>query len=100
MSFRWKSADRRDKTEPAIRAVFEAHGWSWQSLSVRGGPDAVVGAPGGRLALIEVKTGKGKLQASQIAWRASWRGPEPILLRTPEEALAWLAGMTPKGDNL
>ena len=91
MSFRYRNADRRDIAEPDIRAVFEAHGWSWQSLSIRGGPDAVVGASGGRLALIEVKTGKGKLRPGQIAWAASWRGPAPVLLRTPEEALAWLA---------
>ena len=91
MSFRYRNADRRDIAEPDIRAVFEAHGWSWQSLSIRGGPDAVVGASGGRLALIEVKTGKGKLRDSQIAWVASWRGPAPILLRTPKEAQKWLA---------
>ena len=96
MSFRGRR-DRRDKAEPAIKAVFLAHGWSWCPLSVTGGPDAVVGASGGRLALVEVKTGSARLRASQEAWRASWKGPQPVVLRTPEEAEAWL--MTPNEDK-
>lgn len=83
-----RRAARRDASEPEIRRLFEAAGWSWQPLSIEGGPDALVGAYGVVLLTVECKTGTAKLRASQEVWHANWKGPKPSIVRTAEEAMA------------
>jgi len=55
----------------------------------RGFPDLVVGY-GGVTYLVEVKN-RSTLRRSQRAFREQWRGGEIVLLRSPEEAVQWLA---------
>lgn len=58
----------------------------------RGGPlDAIIGHKGDNL-LIEVKTARGKLRASQRAFLAKWRGTA-FVIRSVEEGLRVL-GLT------
>ena len=76
-------------------------------------PDLLVGHRG-RTFLIEVKHapgprggthrsgnksrgGDGVLTADQLAWWSAWRGAPPVIVRTPEEALAAI-GVVPNLD--
>ena len=57
----------------------------------RGGPlDAIIGRRQ-RTYLVEVKTARGKLRASQKAFLAGWRG-HAVVVRTVKEALAAVIG--------
>lgn len=59
----------------------------FDAADVGGGfPDLVVGFRG-RTYLLEVKRAKGKLRASQVAFRDSWRGGPLVVVRTAAEAL-------------
>ena len=84
---------RRDASEPAIIAVFKAAGWSVQQLHIPGGPDLLLGAHG-TAHLAEVKSGKAKLREGQDTWHQRWRGSPVRVLRTPEDALAWVRETT------
>jgi hypothetical protein len=88
-----RRAPRRDSNEADIREALEAAGATWQALSIKGGPDALVGYQG-RSCLIEVKQAKGKLRETQTAWHQKWRGSPVQVLRTPDEALALLRQLT------
>jgi hypothetical protein len=85
---------RVDSSQAAIKATLERLGWVVRDLSHagRGVPDLLVAsAQTGRTAVIECKVpgGRGKrLRESQEAWRAGWPG-EYVVMRTPEDALAW-----------
>ena len=90
----YRRAPKRDASEPAIRQVLERCGFRWQSLSMPGGPDALV-ARGGRMWLIECKSitadqRQGRLRPNQARWHAEWTGPAPVLLRSADEAIAWV----------
>lgn len=86
-----RRAPRRDANERAIIETLERLGWCVQPLSGRGVPDLLLckgtGGPGTSWALAEVKARKGVLTPDQIAWRKSWRGPEPFILRSIDDAL-------------
>jgi hypothetical protein len=51
-----------------------------------GAPDLLVGRAG-RTYLLEIKSGGGRLSASQFAWHRRWRGAPVVVVRTIEEAL-------------
>lgn len=80
---------KRDGNEAEIVNVLEGGGFCVDRINGTGIPDLLVGKCA-RMWLIEVKRrGKG-LTPAQIAWRARWRGPAPITLRSVEEALTWI----------
>jgi hypothetical protein len=51
-----------------------------------GRPDLLVGFRGETF-LIEVKTAKGRLEDSQVAWHSEWRGRPAVVVRDEFEAL-------------
>jgi hypothetical protein len=88
-----RTAAKRDLAEPAIIEALTACGLVVTQLSAKGVPDLLVfdprriGFSKDRWQLIEVKTGNGKLTDDEKAWWAR-QGIEPIIARTPSEALA------------
>lgn len=100
-----RRAARRDESEPEIVLALEAVGATVQRLSATGVPDLLVGWRRG-MWLLEVKLpltpraavqpgrhlgskgGVGDMTADQVAWWRAWRGPTPVVVRTPAEALA------------
>jgi hypothetical protein len=103
-----RRAARRDDNEVEIVRALEAAGASVTYLSAEGCPDLLVGYAG-RTVLLEVKQplgpkggnvgrgrgasrvsagGDGTLSADQLAWWQAWKGSPPVIVRTPEEALA------------
>lgn len=77
-----------DKNQPEIVAVFRAMGCSVQHLHAVGAgcPDLLIGLNGTNI-LVEVKTAKGKLEATQEVWHRDWRG-QVCVVRTVAEAQA------------
>lgn len=73
---------RLDANHQAIRDALEQAG---ASVDPRCPADLLVGFRG-RNYLLEVKTSKGKLRASQETFRAGWRGHYAVV-RSVEEAL-------------
>lgn len=100
-----RRAAKRDESEGPIVQALEAVGATVQRLSAEGVPDLLVGWRG-RMWLLEVKLpltkrgavqpgrslkhkgGRGDMTAAQVAWWAWWKGPPPVVVRTPMEALA------------
>lgn len=97
---------RRDDCEKNIVKALEAAGATVTKLDGKGVPDLLVGFRG-RTILIECKDpddgarnsrGRGGrkvnnalgLRESQWAWFQEWRGTAPIVVTTPEEAIASL----------
>jgi hypothetical protein len=80
----WRRYTRRDANEPELVAAAEALGATWQPLSIRGGPDGMIGVLG-RVAFVENKVGKGKLRETQRKWHSWWKGPEVHVIRTVED---------------
>lgn len=89
---------RRDDCEAHIVVALRAVGASVQSLSETGCPDLLVGYRGVTY-LLECKDAHGRagkghrrttsgLRASQDDWFGRWKGAAPIVVTTPEEALA------------
>lgn len=87
--YRRASGGRRDTAEPAIIERLQMLGASVVQLSGTDVPDLAVGFRG-ITALAEVKTGKAKRQKGQETLAKLWRGAPVALLRTPEDAQAWL----------
>lgn len=92
----YRRAARRDQSEAAIVEAFRAAGCHVLRHSATGEPDLIVWRGDGRfLALVEVKRtrahgdrqGRATLTPAQVKWRASWGGPAPIRVETPEQAL-------------
>lgn len=85
-------ARRTDATHREVVDALVACGCSvapWRNLA--GCPDVVVGVPGTPGAwLVEIKQAKGKLRASQLQWQAAWRGGPVVVLRSADEAIAWV----------
>lgn len=81
-------AARRDTSEAGIVARLRALGATVTPLDGNGVPDLLVSYKA-RWGVAEVKTGPGKLRASQIDWARRQRASCPVL-RTPEDAEAWL----------
>jgi hypothetical protein len=82
---------KRDRTHTEIVAALKAAGRTVVELHRVGGgvPDLLASWPGG-VVLLEVKDGKNRLEATQEAFRASWRGPRGslVVVRSVTEALA------------
>ena len=77
---------RRDGNEKAIVDALEAQGFHVDRVSGKGIPDLIV-SKAGQVWFVEIKMPKAKLKPTQVAWRAAYRGPAPILLRSVEDAL-------------
>lgn len=86
-------AQRRDNSEAGIIARLRAFGATVTQIDGRNVADLLV-AYKGSWGVAEVKTGRAKLKPGQEAWRASQAAPVAIL-RTPEEAEAWLRSWHP-----
>lgn len=86
--------NKRDESEPEIVSALEQYGFSVVRLDKP--VDLLVGFRG-RCWLIEAKTGAkgyGKgLNDNQVAFAATWNGPEIVILRNQAEALNWAAGI-------
>lgn len=96
---------RRDEAEPGIVAALVMAGASVHRLSAKDAPDLLVGWKGRNL-LMEVKTPRKAPSAppkrrkagpapdprteGQLRWAALWRGSSPVVVTTPQEALAVL----------
>lgn len=91
-------AARRDNAEQLIvDVILFTKECSVARLSGKDITDTIVGR-GGVNFLIEIKTGRGKLQAGQLKFRDNWQG-QWGMARTPEEALTIL-GYSPVEINL
>ena len=89
---------RRDANEPAIVEALQAQGFTVDRISGKGIPDLLV-SKAGRLWLCEVKMPKGTFKPAQTAWRERWRGPEPITLRSVDDALRFCLLACEKGAS-
>lgn len=85
---------KRDASEPAIIATLKAAGWSVQQLHIPGGPDLLCGAYGSFVGVAEVKSGKAALRDEQTDWHQRWRGVPVRVLRTADDAMAWVRETT------
>jgi hypothetical protein len=83
-----------DGNHAQLTRVLEQLGASVQSLARvgEGCPDALVGYRG-RNVLVEFKTATGKLRAGQEAFAITWRGEPVHVLRTTEDAVAFIRGL-------
>jgi len=82
-----RRASRVDANQRAIVLALRRVGASVESLAAVGGgvPDLLV-AFRGVVYLMEIKTAKGKVRASQLAWQADWQAPVYVV-RSADEAL-------------
>jgi Holliday junction resolvase len=79
---------RRDGNESALVMALEAQGFVVMRVSGAGCPDLVVWhRASGRAWPVEIKQPKGTHTEAQVRWKAAWRGPAPITLRTIDDAL-------------
>ncbi len=107
---------RRDACERDIVRALELAGATVTKLDGKGVPDLLVGFRG-RTLLMECKdpddgarnsrSGSGRkvanplgLRESQWAWWQEWRGVRPVVVTTPEEALASLHAEPMVGDGV
>lgn len=100
-----KYAKRRDENERPIIAALRLAGYAVSQLGDTGVPDLLV-SKDGEIWILEIKLplgprggmahsktwqgGVGELTASQVKWWREWvdaGGKQPIVVRTPEEAL-------------
>lgn len=86
-----RRAAKRDRVEVEIVRLLRASGFSVEFLSGDGVPDLLCGR-GGLTVLIEVKTGNKKLRPSQVEWHDGWRGARPHILRSVDDAEAFVKG--------
>jgi hypothetical protein len=87
---------RRDAGEVAIVHALEGVGATVTRLNGQGVSDLLVGYEGVNH-LLEVKAPLGprggdsrndqKLRDTQVTWKDSWRGAQPVVVRSPLEAL-------------
>ena len=91
-----RRAAKIDANHRDIVTVLRAYGASVQTLAAvgQGVPDLLVGYQG-RNYLVEVKDGnkspsRRRLTDDQEAWRETWRGELPYVVRDREDAMAML----------
>jgi hypothetical protein len=89
---------RRDDNEPAIVTALEQCGASVTLLSIKGGPDLLVGFRR-RTYLVEVKSDSGTLTPAQRDYHASWRGDPIRIVRSPDDALRLIGVHSAKGGR-
>ena len=87
-----RTAAKRDTNEAEIIAALRAAGASVQPLSIKGGPDLLVGYHGGNL-LLEVKQREAKLTPDELVWHELWAG-QVAIVRSVEDALEQLRRVT------
>lgn len=75
-----RQAAKRDISEPAIVDALEATGWTVTRLSMKDGPDLLIGRAG-VTELVECKTGRKKVRPGQGEWHARWRGRPVRVMR-------------------
>ncbi len=80
---------RRDGNELELVRALEAQGFVVDRISGTGLPDLLV-SKAKQMWLCEVKQPKGKLKPTQIAWRARFQGPTPIILRSLEDCAKFM----------
>jgi len=82
---------RRDSTHGAVRRTLRDLGCSVADTADLGSdfPDLVVGLRG-RDYLVEAKSAKGELSDGQATFAQTWRGAKPVVLRSAQEATAWV----------
>lgn len=80
------SNGKRDANEPAIRRVVEREfGGRFQAISIKDGPDAIVGFAG-KTELWEIKNGAKRLRPGQERWASSWPGGTVVTVRNEAQA--------------
>lgn len=77
---------QRDANEKAIVKTLKQLGVSIQRINGSGVPDILAGYKGETF-LLEIKTKKGKLTPAQVKFHESWRGKNPVVVHTIDEAL-------------
>jgi hypothetical protein len=81
-------AKRRDIAEPEVVKTLRGCGFSVERIDRP--VDLLVGVPRTRRThLVEVKTGKRKLNENQRDFVDVWRGSEIVTLRDAQEAMDW-----------
>jgi hypothetical protein len=77
---------RRDTNEPAIRRVVEDEfKGKYQPISVKDGPDGIVGCFG-LTELWEVKVSDGRVRPGQVTWAKGWPGGPVAVVRNEAQA--------------
>lgn len=94
-----RHAAKRDANEPEIVQALEAQGFSVTRISGKGVPDLVVGKGPTFLRLVEIKAPKGIYTTAQNEWRARWNGPEPVTLRSVDDALRFMLLASERGEG-
>jgi len=94
-----RTAAKRDASEPLIVSALEQAGFSVLRLSVKDGPDLLLGR-NGRDRTAECKTGKAKLKPGQKTFAENWRGAKPLVLRSMDDALALIQSWPASGAAL
>jgi hypothetical protein len=91
----------RDANHAEIVAAYEQMHCSVLDLSSLGFgcPDILVGAAGGALELVEIKTAHGRLSKSQNRFIRDWRGPKPKVVRSIGEAIDHASALRRRGLN-
>ena len=90
---------KRDANEGLIVEALEAQGFSVKRLNGKGVPDLLVGKRGFGMRLVEVKAKGGTFTPAQVAWRQTWTGPQPITLRSVDDAMAFMLLACEKGTD-
>jgi Holliday junction resolvase len=70
--------------------ALEAQGFQVTRISGAGVPDLLVSKRPTFLRLVEVKMPKGRFRPAQLAFKANWRGPAIITLRSVDDALRFM----------
>jgi Holliday junction resolvase len=84
-----RRAAKRDLNEFSIVDALRTVGADVYRLSAKGVPDLLVSFRGETF-LMEIKTRTGKLTPAQIKWRDQWQGGPVGVVRTVDEALAFI----------
>jgi hypothetical protein len=83
---RWGA--RRDQAEKDIVDALRRTGWYVLYISVKNGPDLVIGRGGRYTHLVEVKTGAGKLRPGQDKFQREWNGQPVRIMRSVDDVIA------------
>lgn len=79
-------AKKRDIAEPEVVRTLKNCGFSVERIDTP--VDLIVGFRR-KTFLVEVKTGKRKHNANQVAFLEEWRGSQVVTLRDAQEAMDW-----------
>jgi hypothetical protein len=82
-----RRAAKRDAVEAEIIDAWLAVGGSVMYFNAKGYPDLLLWHVKTGFVLAENKSRRGKLTRDQVSWREGWRGPQPVILRSVQDAL-------------